>query len=253
MFPWVEGMLSGSLLVALFVALLAGSISGLTGFGLALIAVPLLLFVYEPATVVVLVFVLSVFINVAVVWDSWYDADRKLVLALLPPAAVGVFVGAEVLYYADPLYIRLGVGIVVVFSALLLLREVRVPGAEGWLGTVIAGSTSGLLSTSTGLAGPPIVLLFAARHLPKHAFRGSSALYFLAMSFVGLAALTNRGLLDAAQIPLALALIPAAFLGKVLGTALLKRISDKTFRSVTLGVVILTGTLGAATAAWALL
>lgn len=245
--------MSGSLIVALFVALLAGSVSGLTGFGLALIAVPLLLFVYEPATVVVLVFVLSVFINVAVVWDSWHDADRKLVLALLPPAAVGVFVGAEVLYYADPLYIRLGVGIIVVFSALLLLREVRIPRAEGWLGTVIAGSTSGMLSTSTGLAGPPVVLLFAARRLPKHAFRGSSALYFLLMSFVGLAALTNRGLLDAAQIPLALALIPAAFLGKVLGTALLKRVSDKAFRAVTLGVVILTGTLGAATAAWALL
>lgn len=246
-------MLSGSLIAALLVALLAGGVSGLTGFGLALIAVPLLLFVYEPATVVVLVSVLSVFINVAVIWDSWHDADHGLVLSLVPPAAVGVFVGTEVLYYADPLYIRLGVGIVVVFSALLLLREVRIPGAEGWLGTVFAGSTSGMLSTSTGLAGPPIVLLFAARHLPKHTFRGSSALYFLAMSLVGLAALTNRGLLDSAQIPLGLALVPAALLGKVLGTALLKRISDKTFRSVTLGVVVLTGTLGAATAAWALL
>ena len=248
-----EGVLSGSLILAALVAVLAGGVSGLTGFGLALIAVPLLLFVYEPSTVVVLLSVLSVFINTAVTWDSWHDAEHRLVLSLLPPAAVGVFLGAEVLYYADPLYIRLGVGIVVVFSALLLLREVRIPGAEGWLGTVVAGSTSGLLSTSTGLAGPPVVLLFAARHLPKHAFRGSSALYFLAMSLVGLVALTNGGLLDAAEIPLALALVPAAFLGKVLGTALLERVSDKTFRTVTLGVVILTGSLGAATAAWALL
>ncbi len=246
-------MLSGSLLVALFAALLAGGVSGLTGFGLALIAIPLLLLVYEPTTVVVLVFVLSVFINVAVVWDSWHDADRRLVLALLLPASVGVFVGAEILYYADPLYIRIGVGVVVVISALLLLREVRIPGASGWIGTVIAGSTSGMLSTSTGLAGPPVVLLFAARGLPKHTFRGSSALYFLVMSFVGLAALVNRGLLDSAEIPLALALVPAAFLGKVLGTTLLKHISDKTFRAVTLGVVILTGTMGAVTAAWALL
>ena len=246
-------MLSGVLVVAAFVAFLAGFVSGLTGFGLALIAVPLLLFVYEPTTVVVLLSILSPFINVTIVWDSWHDADRRLVLSLLPPAAVGVFFGAEVLYYADPLYIRLGVGIVVVFSALLLLREVRIPGAETRLGTIVAGSTSGMLSTSTGLAGPPVVLLFAARHLPKHAFRGSSALYFLVMSLVGLVALTNRGLIDAAEVPLALALVPAAFLGKVLGTALLKRVSDKTFRAVTLGVVILTGTLGAATAAWALL
>ncbi len=50
-----------------------------------------------------------------------------------------------------------------------------------------------------------------------------------------------------------LALIPAAFLGKAIGTAMLKRISEKAFRTITLGIVILTGTLGVATAIWALL
>ena len=246
-------MLSVALLVALFSALLAGAVSGLTGFGLALISVPLLLFVYEPRTVIVITAVLSVIINLAVVWDSWRDADQRIVVALLPSALVGVIVGTEVLRTVDPDYIRLGVGIVVVFSALLLLRDVRLPGAGTRWGTVVAGSTSGALSTSTGLAGPPIVLLLASRGFPKRAFRGSSALYFLAMSLVGLAVLYIRGIFDADHVPLALALIPAAFLGKAIGTAMLKRISEKTFRVVALGIVILTGTLGVATAAWALL
>ncbi len=242
-----------ALLVALFSALLAGAVSGLTGFGLALISVPLLLFVYEPRTVIVITAVLSVIINLAVVWDSWRDADQRIVVALLPSALVGVIVGTEVLRTVDPDYIRLGVGIVVVFSALLLLRDVRLPGAGTRWGTVVAGSTSGALSTSTGLAGPPIVLLLASRGFPKRAFRGSSALYFLAMSLVGLAVLYIRGIFDADHVPLALALIPAAFLGKAIGTAMLKRISEGAFRVVTLGIVILTGTLGVVTAAWALL
>jgi uncharacterized protein len=246
-------LLSVALLVALFSALLAGAVSGLTGFGLALISVPLLLFVYEPRTVIVITAVLSVIINLAVVWDSWRDADQRIVVALLPSALVGVIVGTEVLRTVDPDYIRLGVGIVVVFSALLLLRDVRLPGAGTRWGTVVAGSTSGALSTSTGLAGPPIVLLLASRGFPKRAFRGSSALYFLAMSLVGLAVLYIRGIFGADHVPLALALIPAAFLGKAIGTAMLKRISEGAFRVVTLGIVILTGTLGVATAAWALL
>jgi uncharacterized membrane protein YfcA len=246
-------LLSVALLVALFSALLAGVVSGLTGFGLALISVPLLLFVYEPRTVSVITAVLSVIINLAVVWDSWRDADQRIVVALLPSALVGVIVGTEVLRTVDPDYIRLGVGIVVVFSALLLLRDVRLPGAGTRWGTVVAGSTSGALSTSTGLAGPPIVLLLASRGFPKRAFRGSSALYFLAMSLVGLAVLYIRGIFDADHVPLALALIPAAFLGKAIGTAMLKRISEGAFRVVTLGIVILTGTLGVVTAAWALL
>jgi uncharacterized membrane protein YfcA len=246
-------MLSASLFVALFAAFLAGCVSGLTGFGLALISVPLFLFVYEPTTVVALTAWLSVAINAAVVWDSWRDAQMRLVLALLPPAFLGIVAGVQVLRVVDAVYIRLGVGTVVVFSTLLLLREVRLPGAKTLWGPVVAGSASGALSTATGLAAPPIVILLASRGLPKHAFRSSSALFFLPMSLVGLAALALWGLMDAGHVTLAFALIPAAFLGKLVGTALLTRVSEKTFRRITLGFTLLTGALGVATALWALL
>ena len=246
-------MLSTALLVALLAALLAGFVTGLTGFGLALISTPILLFVYEPRTVVVLTAIFSIFINAAVVWDSWYEARRRLSLALLIPALFGVVVGAELLGVIDPDYVRLGVGLIVIFSAMLLVREVRLPGADTRWGTVVAGSASGALTTSTGLAGPPIVLLLASRGLPKHEFRGTSALYFLPISIAGLAILAFRGLVEASEVPLGLLLVPAAIVGKAFGTALLKHVSEKAFRAVTLGLVILTGTLGVATAAWALL
>jgi uncharacterized protein len=246
-------LLSAALLVALFAALLAGVVTGLTGFGLALISTPILLFVYEPRTVIVLTTIFSIVINSAVVWDSWHQARRRLALALLIPALFGVVLGVEVLRIIDPDYVRLGVGAIVVFSALLLVRDVRLPGAGTRWGTLVAGSASGALSTSTGLAGPPIVLLLASRDLPKHEFRGTSALYFLPMSVVGLAVLAFRDLVDASEVPLGLVLIPAAIVGKAVGTALLGRVSERAFRALTLGLVILTGTLGVATAAWALL
>ncbi len=246
-------MLSAALLVALFAALLAGIVTGLTGFGLALISTPILLFVYEPRTVVVLTAIFSIFINAAVVWDSWHEARKPLALALVIPALFGIVLGAEVLRAIDPDYVRLGIGAIVVFSALLLVRNVRLPGAGTRWGTLLAGSASGALSPSTGLAGPPIVLLLASRGLPKHEFRGTSALYFLPMSVVGLAVLAFRGLVDASEVPLGLLLIPAAIAGKAVGTAFLTRVSERVFRALTLGLVILTGTLGVTTAAWALL
>ena len=246
-------MLSAALLVALFAALLAGVVTGLTGFGLALISTPILLFVYEPRTVVVLTAIFSIFINAAVVWDSWHEARRRLSLALLIPALFGVVAGAWVLGVINPDYVRLGVGLIVIFSALLLVRDIRLPGADTRWGTLVAGSASGMLSTSTGLAGPPVVLLLASRALPKHEFRGTSALYFLPMSVAGLAVLSLRGLVEASEVPLGLLLIPAAIAGKAVGTALLRHVSERAFRALTLGLVVLTGTLGVATAAWALL
>ena len=239
--------------MALFAALLAGMVTGLTGFGLALISTPILLFVYEPRTVVVLTAIFSIFINAAVVWDSWHEGRRRLSLALFVPALFGIVVGVEVLGVIDPVYLRLGVGAIVVFSALLLVRDIELPGANTRWGTLVAGSASGALSTSTGLAGPPIVLLLASRGLPKHEFRGTSALYFLPISIAGLAVLALRGLVEAPEVPLGLLLVPAALAGKAIGTALLKHVSEKAFRAVTLALVILTGTLGVATAIWALL
>ena len=246
-------MLSAALLVALFAALLAGIVTGLTGFGLALISTPILLFVYEPRTVIVLTAIFSIFINSAVVWDSWQESRKRLALALLIPALFGIVTGVEVLRVINPDYVRLGVGVIVIFSALLLVRDIRLPGAGTRWGTLVAGSASGALSTSTGLAGPPIVLLLASRGLPKHEFRGTSALYFLPMSIAGLAVLAARGLVDVPEVPLGLLLVPPAIAGKAIGTVLLKRVSEKAFRAFTLGLVILTGTLGIATAAWTLL
>jgi uncharacterized protein len=206
-------LLSAALLVALFAALLAGIVTGLTGFGLALISTPILLFVYEPRTVIVLTTIFSIVINSAVVWDSWQEARKRLALALLIPALFGIVAGVEVLSVINPDYVRLGVGVIVIFSALLLVRDIRLPEADTRWGTIVAGSASGALSTSTGLAGPPIVLLLASRDLPKHEFRGTSALYFLPMSVVGLAVLA----LAMGSLTIAWALWVAVFASAVFG------------------------------------
>ena len=133
-------MLDAMLLVALLAAFFAGFASGLTGFGFALISVPLFLLVYEPSTVVALIGVLAVFINIDVVRDSNRYVDWRAVLALLPAALLGLFVGVEVLAAVDPDYVRLGVGVVIVASALLLGRETSLLGRRGGSALLSPGS-----------------------------------------------------------------------------------------------------------------
>ncbi len=96
------------------------------------------------------------------------------------------------------------------------------------------------------------MLLLASRGLPKRAFRGSSALYFLFISAVGLAVLVFRGLVHSGDVALVLVLFPVALLGKLVGTELVKRISERSFRRTALGITLITGALGIATALWAL-
>lgn len=246
-------MVSVGLLAAFAVMVLAAAVSGLIGFGLALVGVPLLLLLFEPSTVVVLVAFTSVFTNAVIVQDSWREVETQPVLSLMPWAILGLIFGTEILRSVNPDYIRIGVGLIVVLSAILLLRDVTWRSIEGRRGTVLAGATSGALSTSTGIAGPPIVLLFAARRLPKASFRASNAAYFLLLSVAIIITLFARGIVEVPQLWIATALVPAAFIGKTIGTVLVKRLSNETFRKITLTVVLLTGLLGVLTAVRALL
>jgi uncharacterized membrane protein YfcA len=246
--------LSGPELVfALLAVALAGGVAGLTGFGFALVSVPLLLLVLDPAAVVALNLLLAAATNSVVVADSWRYVRRRAVLSLLPWAAVGLPAGVELLRVLDAEYIRLLAGAVVAAFALLLLRDVEVPGLRTRTGNAAAGLASGTLSTSTGLAGPPVVMLFAARRFAKESFRASNAAYFLAVSLAGLGLLFFRDLLSGSHLYLAVLLAPAAVGGKMLGTRLLGRVSDESFRNVTLGLVLLTGAVGIAGALYALL
>ena len=246
-------MVGAGLLAAFLVIILAAAVSGLTGFGLAIVGVPLLLVFFEPAEVVVLIAFTSVFTNAVIIQDSWREVETRSIFSLIPWAILGLVFGTEVLLSVNPDYIRLGVGVIVVLSAILLLRDVTVRGIEGRWGTVLAGATSGALSTSTGIAGPPIVLLFAARGLPKASFRASNAAYFLLLSVAIVVVLFARSIVEVSQLWTAAALVPAAFIGKTLGTTLVKRLSNEAFRKITLMVVLFTGVLGVLTAVRALL
>ena len=245
--------MSAGIVVAFVIIVLATAVSGLTGFGLAVVGVPPLMLIYEPATVVVLIAIVSLFTNAVIVQDSWREIEVRAVLSLLPWAGLGLLLGTEILRSVNAEYIRLAVGVIVILAAILLLRQFELPGIKGRWGTAVAGVTSGALSTSTGIAGPPVVLLFAARRFPKASFRVSNAAYFLALSVGVISALLARGILEFSHLWLSVALVPAAFAGKMLGTTLVKRLSNKAFRNITLGVVLLTGSLGVLTAAWALL
>jgi uncharacterized membrane protein YfcA len=235
-------------LVAVAAIFVSGLVSGLVGFGFALVCVPLLLLVYDPATVIPVNAALSVFTTTNVAFDGRRDVELGSIGLLLPFALLGLAGGVEVLRVANPEHLRVAVGVIVVVSALALFRGARLPGADSRWGDWVAGGASGLLATTVGISGPPVILLLVSRGMPKRAFRANIALYFVFTSSASLVALYLGGLVEPGYLLLAALLTPAAFIGKVAGTALMHRFSEKAFRNLTL-VLILAAGVGAALSA----
>jgi uncharacterized membrane protein YfcA len=153
----------------------------------------------------------------------------------------------------EPAVIKLIAGGVVILFALSVLRGWRIDAVHHPLAAPLAGLASGTLSTSAGMSGPPVVLLFTTRQYDMQQFRGSITAYFYYVNFVGLTLLILRGIVGWEQLGIAFRLLPAAIIGGFIGRWLLKSVSQSQFRKITLVMLLVTGTIGIVTALQALL
>jgi len=72
------------------------------------------------------------------------------------------------------------------------------------------------------------------------------------LDLIGLPALLSQGVISLGDITTAVAFVPVALIGRVAGMRLVRYVSPLTFRRVTLGLLLLTGAIGALSATLAL-
>src|SRR6202521_5190698 len=91
-------------------ALAGGFVTGLAGFGTALMALGIWLYVLPPAIAVPLVLICSVIAQTSTMPGIWRSIDFKLVWPFLIGGLAGVPLGTMLVAYADPHIFRLSVG-----------------------------------------------------------------------------------------------------------------------------------------------
>ena len=97
--------------------LMASLVAGLTGFGFAIVAVPILMILMPPKVVVPLVQLLSAVLQIAVLIEARMWINLKRMWPLLLAGIMGVPLGTYLLLILAPQTLRTLVGAVVVVSA----------------------------------------------------------------------------------------------------------------------------------------
>ncbi len=225
----------------------AGVVSGVTGFGLSLVATPLLLLVLPPRTVVPLMLVHGTLNSLMILLESGRSADLRRIWPLALAGLLGVPLGTYVLVVCDVNALKALIGAAVALSALAFLSGVRVRVARERLASAPVGLVSGLLNGSTGMSGPPVILFFANLGMEKPVFRASLAAYFLVLNLATVPAYAVGGLFTREVLGYAALFSPALALGVLGGMWLARRVEEQLFRRVTLVVVLGTGLLAVAT------
>ncbi|HVD71279.1 MAG TPA: sulfite exporter TauE/SafE family protein [Actinomycetota bacterium] len=216
---------------------LAATAQGLSGFGFSLVSIPLLALVVPVKAAVVGGAMLGLVLSGSVVVrDHGHVAWRSAGL-LFAAAIAGMPIGVWAIDRVREQPLQVAIALIVLVFTVLLWRRIRLPsdslGAE--LGV---GFTSGVLSTSTGMSGPPLVIALQARGVTPSAFRATLAVVFLGGSTVSLALFARAGLVTHDAWVVAMAGIPGLAAGLVLGEWWFRRVDNERFRSIVLVLLV---------------
>lgn len=232
---------------AAFVILaVAATAQSATGFGFALIAIPLLTLVTDAPTAVVTSALVSLLqTGTVAVQERRHAAWRTAALTLVATVA-GMPLGLLLLLGLPERTLTVVISVVVIGFAVLLWRGLHLP--EGPLTVGGAGVVSGALATSTGIDGPPLVAAFQAMRFAPEPFRATLAAIFTASKLVALAGFAAFGQLTTPSLVIALCGMPAAGLGWYAGNRLFAQFDADRFRTLVLAVLTLSGTITLVTA-----
>lgn len=224
------------LLIASVIVFFASLVQSATGFGLAIIAAPLLYFI-EPRLLPGPMLALGLVVSGISVWRDW----SGLAIAELGGAVVSRIPGTILALWLLQRVQQQTLSIVLAASVLLavavsLTRLHLIPTHRNIL---IAGFASGFMGTSTSIGGPPMALIY--QHSMGPGLRANLNGYFLVGSSISIFGLVAIGRYGLAELYISSALIPASIAGLVCARLSMHRWDRGSVRPVLLILCVIAG------------
>jgi uncharacterized protein len=223
---------TGAAIAICVVALLAGTARGFSGFGAALIFMPLASSVAQPRLVAALLLIIDFVGAAPLVPNAWRQADRKATAIMVAGSAVGIPIGTYLLTRLDPVTTRWIISSFVAALLLLLLSGWRYRGQDHAALSVGIGGLSGFCSGLAQTGGPPIVGYWLGRPIESKVARANILLFFGASDVFAAISYAASGLVTPQAIGFSLIVGPVYAAAIWLGAKLFGRASEKLFRAI---------------------
>ncbi len=230
-------------LLAILSALCIGvSKSGFSGLGLVTVIVMARLLPPRESTGVLLPLLICGDILAVLVFRR--HADWRQIWRMLPPTAIGIVTGFYLMKSIPDAHFNAVIGgIVLLMSFCQAIRQFRpglyqrVPHTRGFAWTL--GGACGVTTMLANGAGPIMALYLLAIDLPKYAFVGTAAWFFLIVNLFKVPFSAGLGLIHAPSLLFNLLLIPAVAAGTLLGRWLIAIVPQRLFEMLLLIFTVL--------------
>jgi len=230
-------------ILAVIAAMLVGlAKTGVPGIGMLFVAIFANLMPTKQSSGFVLP--LLIFGDIVAVLSYRQHTEWKHLWRLFPWTAAGVGVGAFAMGQIDNRQAQILVGsIIVILVVLHVMRKWQTarqsltpedaPAHGGWFAPII-GVLTGFTTLVANAAGPLMAIYLLAMRLPKMAFVGTSAVFFLLLNLFKVPFMVGLGLITTDSFKFNLILAPAVLAGALLGRWILPRVSQVWFERLAL-------------------
>ena len=226
------------------IAFVAGLARGFSGFGGALIFVPVASAIIGPRSAAPLLLLIDIVATLGLVPRAWRRADRIEVGTMTLGAIVGIPCGTLVLSRFDALTIRWSIVLTVALLLALLISGWRYRGRPTPFSTAAVGCLSGFGSGAAQIGGPPVVAYWLGGPMPSAIIRANVILYFAASNVLTALSYLAGHLITGPIIVLGVAVGPAYGFGLWSGSRLFGRADEITFRRICFGLIAGAAVLG---------
>ncbi|WP_055481228.1 sulfite exporter TauE/SafE family protein [Sphaerimonospora mesophila] len=196
------------LLIGGFAVFVGALVQGGVGFGMGLVAAPLLTLL-DPTAMPGTIMIVNAAMPLFTLAAEWRRVDWRglgfAVLGRLPGSVIGGFV----VVYVSTSTLGVAVGMMVLVAVVLTARAMAVPRNGVTLSA--AGFLSGVTGTATGIGGPPIALVYQSARGPQ--IRATLAMFFFLSALQSIAVLAALGLMPPRVLGAGALLIPFVVAG----------------------------------------
>ncbi|WP_105381694.1 sulfite exporter TauE/SafE family protein [Neorhizobium alkalisoli] len=241
---WLPGHSPYQLAFVLLAAMIAGLARGFSGFGGALIFVPLAGAAMGPKIASGLLLVIDSIMTLGMVPDSWRRANRREVATMLAGAVVGVPTGTALLALLPSVTLRWIISVAVLCLLAFLISGWRYHGRPKTYLTVGVGGLAGLFGGAAQMSGPPVVAYWLGGAIPPLIVRANLVLYFALSTVISATSYLIGGILTVEVLLIALLAGPGYGLGLFVGSRLFGVASEATFRRICFVLIATAAVIG---------
>ena len=231
--------------IVIILAVMAGGlIKGTIGFGMPMVALPLIAFAV-PVTTAMILLCAPIFLTnfLQIKFKQGISSYRFLPMFLF--LVVGLIIGARLILEINLNTITQIIAILIIFAAVINCFGFKINNNINKkyerIITSFIGFGSGILGGLSPVYGPPMLAYLVAVDLPKEKFvRTVSTMYFIG-SFPLYGSLIYYGFATKQDLIMSLLLIIPALIGQQIGTKIRDKINQKQFRNCILVTLVILG------------